>query len=676
MAKKTLAEATKEIFDKSVKTGYRDAPQAIHDPNEDDTGEAIVHPFDKGKVYDKDVKKDKSAPVKNADEGDLNKKPKLSKVSEEDDDFDVSDLVNEDGEIDEDMLNEISADTLRSYIKKNIENQAELGRKRGKMGLGAGRPSAKKNEKLAALAHKETYRSLGLKSAVERMGKKSGPRYEDMEVDELESYLYDEDGTLDEDTLNEISADTLRSYIRSNAVSRHELAQDRAKLTRNAGRPTNKLAKKLGDIDRKASNRQSGLDNALSRVGKKPGRRPNYEDMEVDELESYLYDEDGNLNEEVLNELSADTLKSYVTKNADQRVNNERVLKQMRAEKSSKGDIGKMTKKIVNRRFGMATALSKFGKKSGPKSVNEAYDDENDKVSMDGQNVDNNTHSNNNNNGEENVEGTKKLSAKGSKAQIIINIGENIELTNNELDPLFEGQDDLSEDYKEKVRAVFEAAVGVRVNTIAENLIEEANELFESEIEQIEEELSESVEDFLKLVARDWLIENQVALEQNLKSEIIEEFIVGLKGLFNEHWIDIPEEKLDVIEELSSKNSELEESLDREISEKIETSKYIKELEARVAFNEIINEHELTVSQVDNISALAENIQFDDVNEYGKKLNYIIETYVSSEKKQPSKTSKVINEELITDAKEEVIINDKDVKAIARALSQNSKTSK
>lgn len=673
MGKKTLAEATKEIFDNSVKNGYRDKPQAIHDPNEDDTGEAIVHPMDKGKVYDKDIKKDKSAPVKNADVGDLNNKPKLTKVSEEDEDFEIEDLFDEDGEINEDVLNEISADTLKRYIMKNKDSQKTLATKMVKTKMGAGRRSLEKQNKIDALNNKIVNRDIGLSRAVSRMGKKAGPKsireeFEMMEDDALENLIYDEDGNLDEEMLNEISTERLRRYVRNNIHNQSELEGEKASKFkyRGAGRPTKGESKKRAEYSRISANRETGLERALSRMGKLAGRRPNYEDMEIDELDSYLYDENGEINEEVLNELSADTLKRYTAAAASNWVSTEKKLASARASKAPKKEISALAKKAVNRHFGISDALKRFGKKSGPKAVSEAYEEnEVDKVSVDGENVDSKG---------ENVEGTKKLSAKGSKAQIIINIGENISLKKEEIDPLFENNEDISEEFKEKVRSIFEVAVGQRVAEIAEELVSEANDLFDEEIATVETEISESVEDFLKLVAREWLIENQVALEQNLKSEIIEDFIDGLKNLFEEHYIEIPENKLDIVEELSSKNVELEESLNGEINEKIENYKYIKELEAKIAFNDIIKEHSLSVAQEDKIAKLAENIEFDNISEFEKKLVHIIGTYAMNEetKKTANKRSSMISEELITDeSKNEVIVVDNDVKAIMSALQKS-----
>lgn len=225
---------------------------------------------------------------------------------------------------------------------------------------------------------------------------------------------------------------------------------------------------------------------------------------------------------------------------------------------------------------------------------------------------------------------------------------------------------DLSEEFKTKISSIFEMAVDRKVDSYIDQILVVANNIVAEETDRIETELSESIEDFMKLVAQDWLNENRVAIHNNLRNEITEDFIVGLKKLFSESYIDVPEEKLNVVEELNEKIEALEESLNKEINEKVEIYKYIKDLEGENAFIKIISEHDLTFSQVEKIKELSENIKFDSYDRYKSKIDYLIETHIVGDK--PSEAKSVIKED-IRDLSEEKVV-DNNVKAFASALSR------
>lgn len=232
------------------------------------------------------------------------------------------------------------------------------------------------------------------------------------------------------------------------------------------------------------------------------------------------------------------------------------------------------------------------------------------------------------------------------------------------------GDTELSEEFKEKAATIFEAACRRKIKQVSSKLAEEADKIIAAEVEKIEEELSEGISDFMKLVGSEWLQENEVEIESNLRSEITEGFIVGMRNLFAEHYVDVPDEKRDLVSELVAKNEELEGSLNEELSRKLEEHKYIKELEAKIAFNEIVEQHNLTVSNVEKLRGLTEGLDFDNADKYKNKINTLIETYINVEETSGKSEKRSLAEE-VSDSTE-VITIDAGVKAMADALGKRN----
>ena len=216
-----------------------------------------------------------------------------------------------------------------------------------------------------------------------------------------------------------------------------------------------------------------------------------------------------------------------------------------------------------------------------------------------------------------------------------------------DLDALFHGEN-LSEDFMNKAATIFEAAVTARVNSLEEKIQEQYAEILEQVTEELKEELTTKVDDYLNYVVEEWVKENELAVESGLRSELTEDFIAGLRNLFVEHYIDIPEEKVDVVEEMTSKVVELEGKLNEQISSAVEMRKLIIEYAKREAFHDICEG--LTSTQVEKMKSLSEGVEFSTVEDYTQSLLTLRENYFPT--KSPAKSN---NERLdeVTDVVEE-----------------------
>lgn len=195
------------------------------------------------------------------------------------------------------------------------------------------------------------------------------------------------------------------------------------------------------------------------------------------------------------------------------------------------------------------------------------------------------------------------------------------------VDALLAGEE-LSEEFRAKATAIFEAAVKQKVAEEIAVLEEAFAATLEEEVGRIEEELSTNVDDYLNYVVEQWTAENEVAIEASLRSELTEEFISGLRNLFVEHYIDIPEEAVSVVEEMGNKVAELEEKLNEEIERSVALSKMLNESKS----NEILLNacDGLTDTQAEKLKSLAEGIEYADVNEYAQKVSILKENYFST----------------------------------------------
>lgn len=194
-----------------------------------------------------------------------------------------------------------------------------------------------------------------------------------------------------------------------------------------------------------------------------------------------------------------------------------------------------------------------------------------------------------------------------------------------DFDAIFDGED-LSEEFKEKMKVVFEAAVNQKVSQISEALTAEANTILEEEIQKVTSQLTEKLDDYLNYVIEEWMDDNKLTLEEGIKVDVAESFLSGLKELFETHYVQIPEGKSDLLDNLEERNNELEAELNKKITESIELNKQLLEYQANMAFLESTDG--LTDTQIEKLASLAEGLEYNSVEQYTEKLNVLKETYI------------------------------------------------
>jgi hypothetical protein len=235
-----------------------------------------------------------------------------------------------------------------------------------------------------------------------------------------------------------------------------------------------------------------------------------------------------------------------------------------------------------------------------------------------------------------------------------------------DVDALFADDSTISEEFKSKVSTIFEARVADRVAQIQEETEAKYADMLSEAVDQIKSDLTTKVDDYLNYVVEQWLADNEIAIESGLRSELTEEFIAGLRNLFAEHYIDVPAEKVDLVDELAGKVDELESKLNEEIERGIGFAKAL--VESRK--NEITREvtEGLTTTQAEKVKQLAESVEFSTEEEYKEKLETIRENYF------PSGVKKADEEQLhekVEDAEgEKKVIADPFVAAVSQAISK------
>ena len=193
------------------------------------------------------------------------------------------------------------------------------------------------------------------------------------------------------------------------------------------------------------------------------------------------------------------------------------------------------------------------------------------------------------------------------------------------VDALVSGESDLSEDFKNKAATIFETAIKSKVAEIAESMEADYNEKLEQESAKAKSELTEKVDSYLSYVAEEWMKENEIALERGIKGEIAEDFISGLKKLFAEHYIDVPDEKYDVLEAQATKI----ETLEKKLNEQIEKNVELKSENADKTRGELMSEvsSDLADTQKEKFVKLAEEIEYSTAEDFKKKCETIKESY-------------------------------------------------
>ena len=211
---------------------------------------------------------------------------------------------------------------------------------------------------------------------------------------------------------------------------------------------------------------------------------------------------------------------------------------------------------------------------------------------------------------------------------------------------LLEGED-LSEEFQDKARTIFETAIKSKVGEIKEELNEAyANALVE-ELDTIKKGLTERVDSYLEYVADEWLQENKLAVENGLKTEMTESFLEGMKSLFEEHYVTIPEEKYDVLNSMVDKLDDMESKLNEQINKNVALNRRLAESTADGIFAAVTEG--LADTQKEKLASLAENVEFESETDYREKLGTLKESYFPSNTSAPTSTSENLSEEVSTD---------------------------
>lgn len=230
------------------------------------------------------------------------------------------------------------------------------------------------------------------------------------------------------------------------------------------------------------------------------------------------------------------------------------------------------------------------------------------------------------------------------------------------------GSEDLSEEFKEKTVVIFEAAVAARVAAERATIEEEFEKKFAEEIETISDNLADQIDQYLSYVAEEWKKDNEVAIDSSLRTDIAEEFISGLRNLFAEHYIEVPDEKVDAVDVLANEVQDLKDKLNEATKSNMEMTSRIQDYVKKEMFDEIANG--LAMTQVDKLKSLVEGVEFDSPESYKKKIGIIKENYFSTTVK--GKPTSFITEE-VQDDTAEVKYVDKTIAKYASAISRTTK---
>jgi len=184
---------------------------------------------------------------------------------------------------------------------------------------------------------------------------------------------------------------------------------------------------------------------------------------------------------------------------------------------------------------------------------------------------------------------------------------------------------DLSEEFKEKAATIFETAVKTRIQEQTKILEAKYEEKLSKETETVKEAMVEKVDSYLNYVVEEWMKENELAVERGIRTEIAEDFITGLKDLFKEHYIDVPEEKYNVLDDLTNQAKKLEEKLNEQFEKNVVLSKKVSEAEKVKIIDEVSSD--LADTEKEKFNSMAENVEYDSAEKFKEKLETIKESY-------------------------------------------------
>lgn len=226
-----------------------------------------------------------------------------------------------------------------------------------------------------------------------------------------------------------------------------------------------------------------------------------------------------------------------------------------------------------------------------------------------------------------------KASAASSKIEVPQPMGTPEERLEQTLDALFDGED-LTEDFMLKTATIFEASINERVSELENIILEHYEKQLGEHIEEVTTELAEKLDDYLGYVVENWMKENEIAVETGIRSDIAENFISGLKELFDSNYIDVPDEKYDIIEDIASENKELKNALNETIQNNINLHQEITAHRCQEIFFEEADG--LYDTDVERLASLSENLEFENEDEYRNKIHTLKESYFGQESSDSS----------------------------------------
>ena len=200
------------------------------------------------------------------------------------------------------------------------------------------------------------------------------------------------------------------------------------------------------------------------------------------------------------------------------------------------------------------------------------------------------------------------------------------------LEALFSGED-LTQEFKDKAAAIFEAAINARVEEIQSELIRQSRDVFVEEVTSVRETLTAKMDDYLNYVVSEWMSENELAIESGIQTEISESFMRGLRGLFESHYIEVPESKVNVLDGMVDKNRDLKVKLNKAIKENVQLKKKNTKANCGSIFEQL--SHGLAATEVEKFKSLARGIEYNTEDEFASKLNIIKENYFNNNNAKP-----------------------------------------
>jgi len=244
--------------------------------------------------------------------------------------------------------------------------------------------------------------------------------------------------------------------------------------------------------------------------------------------------------------------------------------------------------------------------------------------------------------GQQNVQNTNEDEEKQNESEI----------DTDYLESLFDGEN-LSEEFMNKAATIFEAAIHEKVNIIENAIIQAAHEIIEEQVQEKSKNLTEQLDQYLNYVITEWMEENKVAVENGLRTEIAENFMLGIKELLEETFIDVPSEKYNLVDELAEANEELQNQLNEQIKKNIDLSNEITARLCAESFFEISNG--LTDTEVEKLATLAEGIEFANVDQYKEKVKLLRESYFNKKSSLTINQQNLVEENLNPNASREAV---------------------